>query len=229
MNHPNEVILLTEDGHPIGDLVVANDTSVDTTPATDAENEETTREMMRRTASEMTGDPDADTAVATIFEGIDNEDKRRKAMRLFVAEHMPIAKIAKEVGVPDRTVSAWMFEGKWGEIAAKDVAMRQSASMIEMEVLRTTRRVIVAQEQLDAARKVREAAISKLDADAISVKSAAESLKSASDVEARILGISESGAIDRSDGSSKKSAEGKDGKKPLVVIFTNGGLPPKMG
>jgi len=229
MNHPNEAILLTEDGHPIGDLVVANDTSVDTTPTTDAENEETARELMRRTASEMTGDPDADTAVASIFEGIADEDKRRKAMRLFITEHKPIAKIAEEVGVPDRTVSMWMFEGKWGELAAKDAAVRQSASMIEMEMLRSTRRAVVAKEQLDAARKVREAAISKLDADEISVKSAAESLKSASDVEARILGISESGAIDRTDDQTKKTVTEKDGKKPLVVIFANGGLPPKMG
>jgi hypothetical protein len=226
MNNPNEAILLTEDGHPIGDLVVASGSSVDTTPTTDAENEETNREVMRRIASDITGDPDPDSAVAEIFEGIDDADKRRSAMRLFVVEHRPITAIAKEVGVPERTVSMWMYEGKWSDIAGREVEVRRTASLVEMEMLRSTLRSQIAREQLDAARTIRRTALDKLASNEVSVKSAAESVKSASDVEARILGISETGALDRT-GQDRKEQDDSQGKKPLVVIF-NGGLPPRM-
>ena len=226
MNNPNEAILLTEDGHPIGDLVVASGSSVNTTPTTDAENEETNREVMRRVASDITGDPDPDSAVAEIFEGIDDADKRRSAMRLFVVEHRPIAAIAKEVGVPERTVSMWMYEGKWSDIAGREVEVRRTASLVEMEMLRSTLRSQIAREQLDAARTIRRTALDKLASNEVSVKSAAESVKSASDVEARILGISETGALDRT-GQDRKEQDDSQGKKPLVVIF-NGGLPPRM-
>ena len=224
MNNPNEAILLTEDGHPVGDIVIAGgDRSVDTAPASEVEKAEAERDYLRHIASEMTGDP-SDTAVAEIFDGIGDEEKRRKAMRLFVNEHLSIAAIASKVGVPDRTVSAWMFDGKWAEIAAKDAAIRRSASVLELESLRSSRRTEVARAQLDAAKKIREKALEKLDSDEVSVKSAAEALKSAADVEARILGVSESGTVAGADGTDEK--EGKaEGKKPLVVI-SNGGPPP---
>ena len=43
-------------------------------------------------------------------------------------------------------------------------------------------------------------------------------------MEARILGVSESGSLDDST-SDAGQKNGKDGKQPLVVVF-NGGLPP---
>lgn len=226
MNNPNEAILLTEDGHPIGDIVIAGgDRSVDTTPSSELEKAEANREYLRHVASEMTGDP-SDTAVAEIFEGIGNEEKRREAMKLFVNEHCSIRTISDKLSVPERTIAAWMFDGKWAEIAAKDAAIRRSASVLELESLRSSRRTEVARAQLDAAKKIREKALEKLDSDEVSVKSAAEALKSAADVEARILGVSESGAVMGVDGSDNRKDGKADGKKPLVVIF-NGGLPPR--
>ena len=226
MNNPNESILLTEDGHPIGDLVVANEGGVvDTTPTSDAEAAAVRHELLRKTAMEMTGDPDADVALATLYESYTDEEKRRQAMVYFVTEHCSIAETAAKVGVPERTVSMWIYEGKWEDAAAKEVSVRQSSSILEMELLRTKNRTRVAQEQLNAAQKIRDITLAKLDKDQVSVKSAAEALKSAADVESRILGVSESGAINKSDQTEDTKAK-ENKKQPLVVIFQGGGLPP---
>ena len=68
MDNPNESILLTDDGHPIGEVVVADNASMPpmVPEATPAESREA---VLKAVASELTGDPDADKAVAELYVG----------------------------------------------------------------------------------------------------------------------------------------------------------------
>ena len=111
------------------------------------------------------------------------------------------------------------------QLAAALLAVaQQTASGIELARIRAASRAEVAKRQLEASGVVRDKALEQLGNGGVSVKSAAEALKSAADVEARILGVSESGSLDDS-ASDAEQKNGKDGKQPLVVVF-NGGLPP---
>ena len=223
MNNPNEAILLTEQGHPIGEVVVA-DNSYDPPVKTEESVVANREAVLKSVAAEMTGNPaDADKAVAEWYPGYADAEKRAVARDMFIAG-ATIETIAKKVGVPDRTVAQWMYVNGWDRLVKNELAAKQAASAIELARIRAERRARVAQEQLEAAGAVRDEALTQLRAGDVGVKSAAEALKSAADVEARILGVSESGALDDSASGDSDKAK-KEGKTPLVVVF-NGGLPP---
>lgn len=223
MNNPNEAILLTEQGHPIGEVVVA-DNSYDPPVKTEESVVANREAVLKSVAAEMTGNPaDADKAVAEWYPGYADAEKRAIARDMFIAG-ATIETIAKKVGVPDRTVAQWMYVNGWDRLVKNELAAKQAASAIELARIRAERRARVAQEQLEAAGAVRDEALTQLRAGDVGVKSAAEALKSAADVEARILGVSESGALDDSASGDSDKAK-KEGKTPLVVVF-NGGLPP---
>ena len=63
--NPND-ILLTEDGHPIGEVVLADNSSLPQFPPQRVIEEENKEELLRAEAQELTGSPDADTAVAEL-------------------------------------------------------------------------------------------------------------------------------------------------------------------
>lgn len=223
MNNPNEAILLTDQGHPIGEVVVA-DNSYEPPVPTEQSVAENREAVLKSVAADMTGDPaNADKAVAEWYPGYADAEKRAVARDLFVAGST-IAEISAKVGVPDRTVAQWMYVNGWDRIVKNELAAQQTASGIELARIRATSRAGVAKRQLEASGVVRDKALEQLGNGGVSVKSAAEALKSAADVEARILGVSESGSLDDS-ASDAEQKNGKDGKQPLVVVF-NGGLPP---
>lgn len=223
MNNPNEAILLTEQGHPIGEVVVA-DNSYDPPMKTEESVVANREAVLKSVAAEMTGDPAAaDKAVAEWYPGYADAEKRSVARDMFIAG-ATIEAIAKKVGVPDRTVSQWMYVNGWDRLVKNELAAKQAASAIELARVRAAKRAEVAKKQLDAAEAVRDEAMKQMRTGDTSVKSAAEALKSAADVEARILGVSESGALDDSASGDGDKAK-KEGKTPLVVVF-NGGLPP---
>ena len=216
MNNPNESILLTDHGTPIGEVVVEGN-SYDP-PAPTEESVAANREaVLRSVAADMTGDPaSADKAVAEWYPGYADAEKRAVARDMFIAGSA-IAEISKKVGVPDRTVAQWMYVNGWDRLVKNELAAKQAASAIELARIRADRRAKVAREQLDAAGAVRDEALNRMRSGDVGVKSAA-------DVEARILGVSESGALDDSASGDAEKAK-KEGKTPLVVVF-NGGLPP---
>ena len=223
MNNPNEAILLTEQGHPIGEVVVA-DNSYDPPVKTEESVVANREAVLKSVAAEMTGNPaDADKAVAEWYPGYADAEKRAVARDMFIAG-ATIETIAKKVGVPDRTVAQWMYVNGWDRLVKNELAAKQAASAIELARIRAERRAKVAKDQLEAAGAVRDEALTQLRAGDVGVKSAAEALKSAADVEARILGVSESGALDDSASGDSDKAK-KEGKTPLVVVFS-GGLPP---
>lgn len=217
MNNPNEQILLTEDGHPIGEIVMADNKPTAPVPTAEDEVEADRAEELRVRASEVLCEPDADKAVAELYPGYCNPEKRKTAMTLFVVEQKAISEVAKIVGVPERTVSMWSYDGKWIDLVEKELAVRQAQSRVELARLRADRRAKVAKAQLDAAEMIRDKVTGELND--MSAKSAAEALKSAADVEARILGIKETG--ETAEASSSEEKKKADGKVPLVVVFNN--------
>ena len=79
MNNPNESILLTEHGTPIGEVVVADNSSVPPAP-TEASVSENREALLKSTAAELTGDPDGDKAVAELYPSYADAEKRKSAM-----------------------------------------------------------------------------------------------------------------------------------------------------
>lgn len=223
MNDPNDTILLTESGHPIGEVVLADNTSVVQPP-----NEEliaANREQLLRTqASEMTGELDADKAISELYPGYSDSDKRREAMKLFVFSGKSVDDVGTALGVPARTVSMWAYNGQWDNLVKKELAVRQAQSVLELARLRADRRIAIVKEQLDQAKELRDTAMRKLRDDETSVKSATEAWAAASKIEHTVTGLSEAGTVadlEGKDGEQKK----EQGKTPLVMVF-QGGLPP---
>lgn len=220
MKDPNDAILMTESGHRIGEVVLADNTSV--LPLPDSELIEANREqLLRSQASEMTGALDPDTAIAELYPGYGDTDKRKKAMNLFVLDGRTVDSVAKEVGVPGRTVSMWAYNGQWTELVKRELAVRQSQSVLELARLRADCRTSIMKEQLQQAKELRDAAMNKMRSDETSIKSATEAWAAASKIEHTVAGLSEAGevaSVDQEQGSQKKP----DGKQPLVVVFNNG-------
>ena len=223
MDNPNESILLTEHGTPIGEVVIADNSSVPPAP-TEASVAESREALLKSTAAELTGDPDADKAVAELYPHYADAEKRKLAMLFYVTQGRAIKDVAGELGVPERTVSMWAYTFGWDRLLRQELAARQTQSVMELAKVRAERRTQIVEEQLEQARQLREAAIEKLENDEASVKSATEAWAAAAKVEHTLTGLSEAGTVASLDGEDpeKKKAEGK---QPLVMVF-QGGLPP---
>lgn len=214
--------MLTEDGHPIGEMVIADNSLPRPDVPNTVREEEVKDELM-----ELTGSDTADEAFVELYEGYDDAEKRHRALRMYVVERKTFEQISKALDVPQRTVSMWAYNGRWDVTLRREINVEQEHSLLQLTRLRNDRREKAAIEQLDSAKVVRDKVLSQLAEDRVSVKSAAEALKSAADVEARILGIAESGALDRGEKSEAEKQQAAGGKTPLVAIFNSGdGLPP---
>ena len=224
MDNPNESILLTEHGTPIGEVVVADNTSCPPAP-TEASVSENREALLKATAAELTGDPDGDRAVAELYPSYADAEKRKAAMVAYVTEGMKIADIAAKTGVPERTVSRWAYDFGWDRLVKQELAARQTQALLELAKVRAEKRTKIVEEQLKQAKQLREAAIEKLENDEASVKSATEAWAAAAKVEHTLVGVSEAGTVANLDGEDpEKKKDG--GKQPLVVVFQGGGLPP---
>lgn len=217
-----ETDILTETGHPIGHLVVADGTSVPN-PVSEETARENREELMRMAASELADTPDSDSAVLELYPGYDDPEKRKSAMVMYVAEGRPIDEIAEKVGVPGRTVAMWMYNGQWDVLAKKEVVARQAQSVIDLARLRAQKRIDIAREQFDQARTIRNRAMDRIRADEGSLKSNSEAWSVAAKIEHTLSGMSEAGAVVGVDQESDKATP--QGKQPLVMVF-QGGLPP---
>ena len=144
-------------------------------------------------------------------------------MTAFVVDGLDIEKVASLVEVPARTVSMWIYNGKWDELAKKELAVRQSQSILDLARFRAEQRLKVAKEQAEQAKMIRDAAADKIRNEEGSLKSNTEAWAAASKIEHTLVGMGESGDV--ADIMEKKEDEKDKGKTPLVMIF-NGGLPP---
>lgn len=224
MDNPNESILLTEHGTPIGEVVVADNVSLPPAP-TEASVSENREALLRSTAAELTGDPDGDRAVAELYPSYADAEKRKAAMVAYVTEGLAIRDAAARVGVPERTVSMWAYNFGWDRLLKQELAARQTQSVMELAKVRAEKRTQIVTEQLEQAKHLRDAAMEKLENDEASVKSATEAWAAAAKVEHTLAGLSEAGTVASLDGEDpEKKKDG--GKQPLVVVFQGGGLPP---
>lgn len=224
MDNPNESILLTEHGTPIGEVVVADNSSVPPAP-TEASVAENREALLKSTAAELTGDPDGDRAVAELYPSYADAEKRRSAMVAYVTRGLAIKDVAAMVGVPERTVSIWAYNFGWDRLLKQELAARQTQSVMELAKVRAEKRTQIVNEQLEQAKKLRDTAIEKLNEGETTVKSATEAWAAAAKVEHTLAGLSEAGTVANLDGEDpeKKKAEGK---QPLVAVVVGGGLPP---
>lgn len=223
MDNPNEAILLTEDGHPIGEVVVADNSTVPAPPVGDSAAGR--EEALKTAAVELTGDPDADHAVAELYPHYADAERRKAAMVAYVTEGATVPEAARRAGVPERTVSMWAYNYGWDRLLRQELAARQTQSVMELAKVRSDRRTKIVTEQLEQAKRLRDAAMEKLDADETSVKSATEAWAAAAKVEHTLAGLSEAGTVANLDGEDAKKKDA--GKQPLVVVFQgSGGLPP---
>lgn len=224
MDNPNESILLTEHGTPIGEVVVADNSSVPPAP-TEASVSENREALLKSTAAELTGDPDGDKAVAELYPSYADAEKRKSAMVAYVTRGLDIRAVASLVGVPERTVSIWAYNFGWDRLLKQELAARQTQSVMELAKVRAEKRTQIVNEQLEQAKRLRDTAIEKLNEGETSVKSATEAWAAAAKVEHTLAGLSEAGTVANLDGEDpeKKKAEGK---QPLVAVIVGGGLPP---
>ena len=224
MDNPNESILLTDDGHPIGEVVVADNASLPPAP-TEASVAESRQALLKSVAAEVTGDPDADRAVAELYVGYADAEKRKVAMLAYVTEEMKISDIAAKVGVPERTVSRWAYDFGWDRLVKQELAARQTQALLELAKVRAERRTRIVEEQLEQAKTLRDAAMEKLEGGETSVKSATEAWAAAAKVEHTLTGLSEAGTVASLEGEDPEKRK-NEGKQPLVVVFQGSGLPP---
>lgn len=223
MKNPNEDLLLTEDGHPIGEVVLADNASVPV-DVSQSRIEENREDLLRQKAQEITGDPDADTAVVSLYPGYDDGEKRRRAMAIVVADGRTIEEAAESVGVPARTVAMWSYAGKWGDLVREEIRARHEQSLLELSRMRSERRIAVAKRQLAQAEEIRDMAMAEMREDGVTM-SKQSAWTAASKVEQTLLGMSETGGVADTEGKEGGKKE-DDGKRPLVMVFQNGGLPP---
>lgn len=224
MDNPNESILLTEHGTPIGEVVVADNSSCPPAP-TEASVAENREALLKSTAAELTGDPDGDKAVAELYPSYADAEKRKSAMVAYVTEGLAIRDVAAKVGVPERTVSIWAYNFGWDRLLKQELAARQTQSVMELAKVRAEKRTQIVQEQLEQAQQLRNTAIDKLKEGETSVKSATEAWAAAAKVEHTLTGLSEAGTVVNLDGEdAEKKKDG--GKQPLVVVMAGGALPP---
>ena len=175
---------------------------------------------LRSTLIELTGVPDADAKLAQIYAGYSDAEKRDRALDLYVIDGKSIDEIANIVGVPERTVAAWAYVGKWNQPVMMEMSVRQQEEAMQLARLRVRQRRAVIQKQLDSAQMVRDKVENELDN--MSAKSAAEALKAAADIENRALGMSESGRTDFMEKEDEKRKREDSGKVPLVFVIKNG-------
>jgi transposase-like protein len=224
MDNPNESILLTEDGHPIGEVVIADNSSAPPAP-TEASVAESREALLKSTAAELTGDPDGDKAVVELYPSYADAEKRKLAMLFYVTQGRAIKDVAGELGVPERTVSMWAYTFGWDRLLKQELAARQTQSVMELAKVRAEKRTQIVEEQLKQAQTLRNTAIDKLKEGETSVKSATEAWAAAAKIEHTLVGVSEAGEVANLDGEDpEKKKDG--GKQPLVAVIMGGGLPP---
>ena len=223
MDNPNESILLTEHGTPIGEVVLADSASCPPAP-TEASVAENREALLKSTAAELTGDPDGDKAVAELYPSYADAEKRKSAMVAYVTKGLAIKDVAALVGVPERTVSIWAYNFGWDRLLKQELAARQTQSVMELAKVRAEKRTQIVTEQLEQAKTLRNKAMEKLEHDEASVKSATEAWAAAAKVEHTLTGLSEAGTVANLDGEDPEKKK-NEGKQPLVMVF-QGGLPP---
>ena len=223
-------IEMAADGTPIGAINAAPNSDnerVDFAPATF---DETTGNVRR---IEMAMSPDAvldasspdfpAETVELLLPGYADSGKRMKAIELYVTGDKSLVEIAREVGVPDRTVARWAEEGNWLQFNERMVETLRKHEKARIAVRRIKEREAAINEQIELGHKIAKAGKEFVESaeTAGQFKAAAEGAKLGADMIGRALAINESGKVDA---DAQKDDE-PTGRVSLVMNL-NGGLPP---
>lgn len=164
-----------------------------------------------------------------VFSGYEDRQKYALAKAAyFKTPGITFQDLASMYGITVGTIALWARNGGWAEQMAELIATENNAERLRIAKLRAERLYNTAVKQLNASEKIREKAMDMLDVvrTPAHLKSVAEAAKLAADMEARILGVADTGVLDTVK-SRREEMEEKSGKQPLVVVFNgDGGLPP---
>lgn len=211
--NPVDDVFLDDEGNPIGQLVMADNSRASTE---DTAVEVAEAELVKSKEEELGTD-------LALYPGYEDMDKRQKAKVLFVVEGHKAADIAMKLNIPERTVMMWIYNERWDSLVRKEIAVRDVQAKLELARIRAEKRNVVAAEQLEQAREIREEAMGSVRDG--HVKAGTEAWAAAAKVEQTILGIKEGGDLASVDGKSEENKDGEGKKQPLVVVINGGGLP----
>ena len=223
-------IEMAADGTPIGAINAAPNSDnerVDFAPATF---DETTGNVRR---IEMAMSPDAvldasspdfpAETVELLLPGYADSGKRMKAIELYVTGDKSLVEIAREVGVPDRTVARWAEEGNWLQFNERMVETLRKHEKARIAVRRIKEREAAIEEQIELGHRIARAGKEFVDSaeTAGQFKAAAEGAKLGADMIGRALAINESGKVD-----ADAQKDDEPAGRVSLVMNLNGGLPP---
>lgn len=214
-------IELADDGSPLGTLKIGDRVYVPDPEKKDSLVKVATLPSKKEIVQDLTGETDADEGLLDLYEGYSDPVLRRRALELYVRDQKSVDEVAKDLGVPVQTVEMWAYNGKWNKAASHSVSVRAQEEARGLAALRIRVRRPIIESQLEGAKQIRERVLR--DMESLSVKSAAEALKAAADVEARALGMSESGVITDGEAEEENGRGRSDGKVPLVLVVNGGG------
>lgn len=207
--NPIDEDLLTEDGHPIGQLIMSNDEPM---PMIDTSIEDAEAQLIAAKEDELGTDLE-------LYPGYEDMDKRQEAKYLFVVDQLPVSTISRRIKVPERTINMWIYNERWDSVVRKSLMVQDMQSRLELARIRAETRNKVALEQLAQAQTIRAKAIRAVEEGKI--KGGTDAWAQATKVEQTILGIKEGGDIASVDSKSEEESSSNK-KQPLVVVFNNG-------
>lgn len=220
------------DGTPIGAINAAptgDDNHLVCAPSTFDESTGLVRRMELVMSPDAVLDKPTDEMPAEVIEkvlpGYSDNDKKLKAVVLYVDGNKSLVEIAKELKIPERTVVRWAEEGHWLQFNERMAKTLKEHEKTRLAVKRVKEREQAIDEQIELGHKIAEEG-KKFIAEAETpgqFKMAAEGVKLGADMVGRALAISESGKVDAD--PAKDAAQA--GAVPLVMVFRgDGGLPP---
>ena len=162
-------------------------------------------------------------AVEVLLPGYSDSNKKLKAIELYLEGDHSLVAIAKEVGVPERTVARWAEEGNWLQFNERMVETLRKHEKARIAVRRIKEREAAIDEQIELGHRIAKAGKEFVESaeTAGQVKAAAEGAELGADMIGRALAINESGKVD-----ADAQKDDEPAGRVSLVMNLNGGLPP---
>jgi len=187
-----------------------------------------TKELARSNSVDITGDDDADSELLDSYEGYNDNDKRRRALDRYVKDGLSASEVAREVGVPERTVLMWAYHGKWNKAIAREISVRMEEEARSLVNLRLRHRERLLARQVEDSSKIQAKLMEKVENDDVSMKTAAESLAALAKVQNSAMGVADSGSVVTGVGETQEKKDGGS-KQVLVAVFPGTSGIPVLG
>ncbi len=161
-----------------------------------------------------------------VYPSVENRTAMDEVYKAYMRGTIDLESAARLYDVPWNTVKFWARNGKWVEEKASLDAVEISDANRKLALARARQVNDIVDRTVQVQAKVTKRAEDMLDSGEVlrpgELKSISEAAKNASDNSLRAVGIGESGATVQQQAEEEK----KSGKRPLVMVFQGGGLPP---